>query len=351
MPLALLGGLLVLRQVRPEARVTGTAVARFDYLGTLVLAATLGAYALAMTLGRGSFGFGNLALLLAAAVGVGLFVRVERRTAAPLVSLAACRDPVLRAGLATSLLVSTVMMATLVVGPFHLMGALGLDAVQVGLAMSVGPATAALSGVPAGRLVDRFGAGRAMLAGLTGLGVGCGAIAVVPFGAGLAGYLLPIVLTTAGYALFQAANNTSVMAEVPSHRRGAVAGLLHLSRNLGFVTGAAVLGAVFAAASGRHAAAGTPADAVAVGTRTTFAVAGLLIAVAAAIALRTLARRAAGSSPTARGTVLDRSAPQPPASLPRPAAPADGRIREHSPLEVPAGGRPPVRHTASSAPR
>jgi hypothetical protein len=55
-----------------------------------------------MTLGRGSFGALNLALLLAAALGGGLFVLAERRAASPLVRLALFRDPVLGAGLAMS---------------------------------------------------------------------------------------------------------------------------------------------------------------------------------------------------------------------------------------------------------
>lgn len=303
-PLGLVGCVLVLRHLRPDARLDKPPAARFDHLGALVMALTLGAYALSMTLGRGSFGLRNLALLFAAAVGVGLFVLVERRAIAPLVQLADCHDPVLRAGLATSLLISTVMMATLVVGPFHLIGALGLDMVQVGLAMSVGPATAAMCGAPAGRLVDRIGAHRVMLAGLGGLVVGCSAIAVLPLRVGIPGYLLPIVATTAGYSAFQAANNTAVMADVPSDRRGVVSGLLHLSRNLGLVTGAAVLGAVFAAASGAHDPTGASADAVALGTRATFAVGACLSVAASAVALRAqaLARRAQRSScPSARG--------------------------------------------------
>ena len=93
---------------------------RFDAWGTLVLALTLAAYALAMTLGRGHFGLLNIGLLLAAGFGVGLFVFVEMRVASPLIRLAMFRDPVLSASLAMSMLVATVMMATLVVGPFYL---------------------------------------------------------------------------------------------------------------------------------------------------------------------------------------------------------------------------------------
>jgi EmrB/QacA subfamily drug resistance transporter len=132
--------------------------ASFDNVGTLLLALTLAAYALAMTMGRGSFGSLNMALLLAAAFGVGLFVLAEARAASPLIQLAMFRDPVLSASLAMSALVSTVMMATLVVGPFYLSRALGLDAARVGLVLSVGPLAVALTGVPAGRIADRFGA-------------------------------------------------------------------------------------------------------------------------------------------------------------------------------------------------
>jgi MFS family permease len=79
------------------------------------------------------------------------------------------RDPVLSASLAMSALVSTVMMATLVVGPFYLSRALGLDAALVGLVLSIGPLVAALTGVPAGRMADRFGAQGMTIVGLIGI--------------------------------------------------------------------------------------------------------------------------------------------------------------------------------------
>jgi hypothetical protein len=70
---------------------------------------------------------------LTAAFGLGLFVLVESaRAASPLIRLAMFRNPALSASLAMSALVSTVMMATLVVGPFYLTRALGLDAALVG---------------------------------------------------------------------------------------------------------------------------------------------------------------------------------------------------------------------------
>ena len=172
-PLGILTLLLAHRFLPADRPAAKTDRAGFDLVGTLLLALTLAAYALAMTMGRGSFGLLNVALLFTAVVGVGLFVLAEAKAASPLIRLAMFRDPLLSAGFAMSTLVTTVVMATLVVGPFYLSGALGLDAARVGLVMSSGPIVAALTGVPAGRIVDRFGAQRMTIAGLIGMAAGC----------------------------------------------------------------------------------------------------------------------------------------------------------------------------------
>jgi hypothetical protein len=63
--------------------------------------------------------------------------------------------------------------------------------------------------------------------------VGAALVAVLPAALGVPGYVGPIAILTAGYALFQTANNAAVMARVDAGDRGTVAGLLGLSRNLG----------------------------------------------------------------------------------------------------------------------
>ena len=295
LPLGLLALLLAWRYLPNDRHVTQANRPRFDHLGTLLLALTLAAYALAMTMGHGSFGLLNGALLLAAGAGVGLFARVEATAASPLIRLAMFRNPVLSAGFLMGTLVTTVVMATLVVGPFYLSGALALDAAHVGLVMSAGPIVAALAGVPAGRLVDRFGAHRMTVAGLIGMAVGCSSLCMMPTRFGVLGYIIPLVVITAGYALFQAANNTLVMTDVRLEQRGVVSGMLNLSRNLGLITGASVMGAVFALGSATSDITTARPEAVAAGMRITFAVAAVLViaAIAMASASRVLSRRAA----------------------------------------------------------
>lgn len=284
-PLGLLTLVLAHRYLPADRQQPKTDRAGFDPLGTLLLALTLAAYALAMTLGRGSFGPINIALLMAAGGGACLFVFTEARVTSPLIRLAVFRDPVLSGSLAMSLLVATVMMATLVVGPFYLAHGLGLDAALVGLVLSVGPFAVALTGVPAGRIADRFGAYRMTLAGLFAMAIGCLMLSVLPESFGIGGYLLPMVVITIGYALFQTANNTVVMADVQPDQRGVISGMLNLSRNLGLITGASVLGAVFALASAAADMATARPEAVASGLRITFVVALVLIVVALVTAL------------------------------------------------------------------
>ncbi|RZJ02727.1 MAG: MFS transporter [Rubrivivax sp.] len=211
----------------------------FDFPGLLWLALTLAAFSLAMTR--------HLGLLALAAFGLLVFIRTEARSRSPLVQLQRLREPVLGTAMATNALVSAVMMATLVIGPFHLSGTMGLGAAAVGGLMSVGPLVSAFSGVPAGRLVDRFGTRRTAELGLVAMAAGCGLIGLLPAALGVIAYVGPLVIVTPGYALFQAANNTAVMADVPPDERGVISGLLTLSRNLGLITGASAMAAAFAA--------------------------------------------------------------------------------------------------------
>ena len=56
---------------------------------------------------------------------------------------------------------------------------------------------------------------------------------MLPARFGIAGYSAPIVVMTASYALFQAANNTVIMRDSRPDQRGVISGLLSLARNLG----------------------------------------------------------------------------------------------------------------------
>lgn len=286
--LAIVGAAVLVFAVRgiPAPQCAGPrARGSLDLPGAFILALTLTAYSLAVTGGSDGFDAKSGVLLLGAAVGVVVFVVIERRRDMPLVQLAALRNRTTSAALLMNLLVSAVMMATLVVGPFYLTFALGLNEALAGLVMAVGPVTAALAGVPAGRITDRFGAPRVLLLGLVQTTAGLLCLAVLPALVGIAGYVLSLMLLTPGFQLFLAANNTSVMTAAPDSERGMISGLLGLSRNLGLMTGASVMGAVFALAVGRRDIAQAAPDAIGTAFSVTFLVAAGLTVVAALTAL------------------------------------------------------------------
>ncbi len=97
-----------------------------------------------------------------------------------------------------------------------------------------------------------------------------------------------MAVIASSYALFQAANNTGLMATVSQDQRGVVSALLGLSRNLGLITGAAVMGAVFASATGNPTQA--PAEVIGSGLHCTFGVAAALMVMALIVSWRGYSR-------------------------------------------------------------
>lgn len=244
-PLALFAYLIAFRTLPADPPRCAGAFKSFDFAGTGVLAFALTTFALAMTMGDGQFGLLNLAMLTVALTSSAAFLAIEARAPAPLVRLSLFRNSLLAANLTAGTTVSAAMMATLIVGPFYLTEGLQLGAASTGLVLAAGPLVTALAGVPSGRVVDRFGTGRATVAGLALIAGGAFSLSILSTASGVAGYVASIVAMTAGYGLFQTANNSATIAMAVAAERGAISGMLSLSRNLGLVAGASAMGAVF----------------------------------------------------------------------------------------------------------
>lgn len=271
----------LMRELADEARM-GRAMGLLGTISALgtALGPSLGGLLLPFAGWRGIFWVQVPLAVLALLLTLLLLPADEHKVKARAPSLLAVLNHRLVPSLAVNFIVAAVMMTTLVVGPFFLGMALGLHPGAVGLVMTVGPAISILGGVPAGRLVDGWGSGRVLLLGLGLLAAGAVLLAFLPEFAGVAGYVVAIAMLTPGYQLFQAANNTQVLADVERHARGTVSGLLSLSRNAGLIAGASLMGAVFAFGIGRADIASASASAVSDGMRLTFLVAAGLMGAA-----------------------------------------------------------------------
>lgn len=282
-----LGALGLCRVGLPAGAGGGAAGERFDWPGTALLGVALLAYPIAVTLQPGGAA-GTVALLVIAAASGAQFVRRERAADAPLVDLAG--GPAgLWPQLALALLTAVVMMGFMAVGPFYLTSAQGLTGVALGGALAVGPVAAALTGAPAGRLVDRWGTGKVATLGLLQLALGAVALAVLPPWLGLAGFLVGAVLLTPGNQLLMAANTVAIMRLMGPQAQGVASALLNLARNLGLITGAAVLITVYTSVARTAEGQGRTAAAT-LGMQAAFAVAAVVALAAAAIAGRVWSR-------------------------------------------------------------
>lgn len=286
-PLGVLNMFLIYRYLPITKTKTKFESKKIDWIGTVVLALTLASYTLAMTIGKGNFDWLNALLLLLAVFGVGTFMYSQANVKFPLIKLSLFKNRNLSASLIINSFVSTVMMATLVVGPFYLSMGLSLNETFVGMVISVGPIVSALTGIPSGRIVDYFGSSKIVITGLLIMVLGAFALSILPNYYGVLGYIIALSILTPGYQLFQAANNTSVMMDANKDQRGLISGVLNLSRNLGLITGASVMGALFAFVVGSSDLEIAKAQDISKGMRITFIAAGILIIIAVIISLTT----------------------------------------------------------------
>ncbi|RFM27052.1 MFS transporter [Deminuibacter soli] len=259
---------------------------RVDITGMLLLAALLSCYALGMTTLEGRQYNNPLAflLLVASAVLLVAFITWERKTAHPFLPVHLFTNAVLNASLIAAVMVYIVMTATIILFPFYLTRACGYKTWQTGLVMSFGPLVTALLSVQAGKLSDKYGARKLMLYGVLAMIAGCVLMDRVNPANGLPAFLLGIGVIQVGLTFFQTPNNAAVMELAGAGERGLFSGLLSLSRSTGQITGAAVMGAVFAiavhSAGGTETANAAPA-AITHGMHQVFRVSVLLLSVAA----------------------------------------------------------------------
>jgi len=283
----------LMRQSASEAQV-GRAMGLLGTVSALgtALGPSLGGLLLPVTGWRGifwvQFPLGAVALLLALTMLPNDAAKGRPASA----SLRSVLSGSLAPGLIVNVLVAAVMMATLVVGPFYLGSGLGLGATQVGFVMTIGPAISIVAGAPSGRIVDAWGSGRVLAIGLALLAAGTLLLAILPNMIGVAGYVLAITVLTPGYQLFQSANNTAALADIPRDQRGTVSGLLGLSRNIGLIAGASLMGAVFAYGVGAGDFGQADPAAIASGMRLTFLLAGGVMLLAIGVTFRWRGRAA-----------------------------------------------------------
>ncbi|MEO8630376.1 MAG: DHA2 family efflux MFS transporter permease subunit [Betaproteobacteria bacterium] len=282
-----IGAFFAVRRFVPESSVQPSDHP-FDWLGTVLAAVLLSAFALGMTWGQRD-GFTStlvLALLAFAVVALILFIVVESRAAGPILDLRLLRNKAFASGLLISGIVFLVLGGTGFLLPFFLEVVSQYSIGKVGMLMAISPVLGGVTAPFGGMLSDRLGSRWVAFAGLALIAVGCFSFGSIDDHVSVLGFALRVAPFGIGMGLFNAANNSSVLNAVPRERLSIASALLSLMRTLGQTTGVPVIASIFALSalghtgSAQHQALLTlSSDSLVRGIHVAFVSAGLIVMV------------------------------------------------------------------------
>ncbi len=223
-----------------------------DWIGILLLAATLSCYCIGMTMieKRGLSNPIVLTLLATTLIGLVAFVKFEMKKTYPLLDISIFKNKLISRNLIVTVLVYTVIITTVILPPFYLSKAANYSLVKVGLVLSFGPLVTVAFSVYAGKIADKYGAKNVMFYAVLLIAAGCLCMSTITPAENWTGYLWRIGIIAMGLNFFKTPNNTVIMEVAKPDQRGLLSSFLSLSRILGQITGTAVMGVIFAVLSG-----------------------------------------------------------------------------------------------------
>ncbi|MBQ0130821.1 MAG: MFS transporter, partial [Comamonas sp.] len=136
--------------------------------------------------------------------------------------------------------------------PFLLIEAHGVSTGQAGLLISAWPLALAVVAPRVGLQIGRIPAGRLGACGMALFATGVWALALLPNDAAMWNIAWRMALCGAGFAMFQAPNNHTIVTAAPVHRSGAASGMLGTARHTGQGLGAICLAGAFVLWPGRE---------------------------------------------------------------------------------------------------
>jgi DHA2 family multidrug resistance protein-like MFS transporter len=172
-------------------------------------------------------------------------LRIERRSAAPLVPTDLFAAAAFRFSVIASVCCFTGQMLGLLALPFYLQHRLGMMTTQAGLYMMPWPAAVALIAPVSGWLANRVKTAWLCAAGGALLAVGLAGVGLLQAGPHGATFLIGTVIAGLGFGLFQTPNNRVLLLSAPKARSGAAGAVQGTARLTGQTFGAIAMAVIF----------------------------------------------------------------------------------------------------------
>lgn len=258
---------------------------RFDIPGALLSGGALFALLLALVQGQ-DWGWTSpivLGLFLAFAVLLITFIRVETHAPQPMIDLQLFRIRAFSAGNASVVIAFVGLFTATFLLPFLLEDVAAMQPLEAGLLLTPIPLVTAVVAPFSGSLSDRIGSRLPASIAIAILALGLLSLVTLPAGFSPLDLVWRLAIVGLGQGLFMSPNSSAVLGSVPRPRLGTASGTLAQMRIDGQALGIAISGAVVAARIPVYLAsmggASTPeaqAQALALGIRDAFIVAGLV---------------------------------------------------------------------------
>ena len=240
-------GLAVLLASRALPHLAGTA-RRLDFISVALNAGSFTALVVGAELMPTQTALAAL-LLVGSVFGLGMLVRREASSEAPLIPLDLLRVGTIRISVIASVCCFTGQTSAIVALPFYLQHGLGQDTLMTGLIMTAWPLTVAVAAPIAGRLANRVSTAWLCGAGGGCLAIGLAAASLWPLQGAILSLVPLTMLCGFGFGLFNVPNNRNMFLSAPSARSGAAGGMQGAARLVGQTSGAVIMTLLFALTS------------------------------------------------------------------------------------------------------
>lgn len=197
-------------------------------------------------MGKSGFSFfPNGAFLAIATVVLIMFFLRQFKTDHPLFSPELLKNKIFIFSCGAGFFIYMGIMGVSFMFPFFLERSIGLDPLSTGRFLMVIPATTVIVSPLSGTLSDKFGQRPIATIGTTITAISIFSLLSLNQDSSAIRIILNLIGMGVGIGMFSSPNNSALMGSVDNSNRGSAAGILATVRNLGFVTGAAVVSFAF----------------------------------------------------------------------------------------------------------
>jgi EmrB/QacA subfamily drug resistance transporter len=246
-PLGIAAFLMVLLVVHERPR--AAAGRRLDIPGALALFGALGGTILAMNRGV-AWGWTSPAILGLFAIGLFsfiAFIRIERRSSSPIISLDLFRNRSFSFPALTLMLNFVGQAAVTFLMPFYLIQVHGYSTARAGFVIVTIPALMLAFASFSGYVADRYGFRYQQAVGSALVTLGLLSLTTLTADTPMLAIMARLSLIGLGSAIFQAPNSSAIMGSVPPQQLGTASASVATSRNIGNATGLALMGTIVVA--------------------------------------------------------------------------------------------------------